>query len=83
MDYGNFNETLKKFIGEDIPIDKMMIDLNKIGIEHIGDYINDLYNDDILEIIENINKYKKIILEKVGINRYNDKVMEIVNTILN
>ena len=59
------------------------IDLNKIGIEHIGDYINDLYNDDILEIIENINKYKKIILEKVGINRYNDKVMEIVNTILN
>lgn len=81
--YGNFNDQLKKFIGEDIPIDKMMIDLNKIGVENIGNYINDLYNDDILEIVENINKYKKIILEKVGINHYNKKVMEIVNTILN
>ena len=30
---------------------------------------------------EVFHKYKKIILEKVGINHYNDKVMEIVNTI--
>ncbi len=81
--YGNFNETLKKFIGEDVPIDKMMIDLNKVGVENIGTYINDLYNDDVLEIIENINKYKHIVLEKVGINQYNKKVMEIVNTIIN
>ena len=81
--YGNFNDTLKKFIGEDVPIDKMMIDLNKIGVENIGTYINELYNDDVLEILENINKYKKIVLEKVGINQYNKKVMEIVNTIIN
>lgn len=81
--YGNFNDKLKEFIGEDIPIDKMMIDLNKIGVENIGNYINDLYNDDILEIVENINKYKKIILEKVGINHYNKKVLEMINTILN
>ncbi len=81
--YGNFNEKLKEFIGNDIPIEKMMIDLNKIGVENIGTYISELYNDDIEEIIETINKYKKIVLEKVSVNAYNEKVLEIVNTIIN
>ncbi len=81
--YGNFNETLQNFIGKDIPINKMMINLNEIGIENIGNYINELYNDDIEELVENINKYKNIILERVSINSYNKKVLEVVDFIQN
>lgn len=79
--FGNFNDKLKEFIGNDIPIDKMMINLNNIDIENVGNYISELYTDDIEEMVENINKYKNILLEKVGINNYNKKVLEIVNNI--
>ncbi len=78
---GNFDEHLRKYIGDDIPIDKMMINLDKIGIENIGKFINDLYMDDIQEYMANIEKYKGIVLERVGIEAYNKKVMEIISTI--
>jgi hypothetical protein len=60
----------------------MMINLNNIDIENVGKYISELYIDDIEEMVENINKYKNILLEKVGINNYNKKVLEIVNNII-
>ncbi len=78
---GNFNETLRKFIGEDIPIEKMMIDLNKVGIEKIGDYLSELYQDDIDELFFHIDKYKKIVLERVGVGRYNQEVKKMIQTI--
>ncbi len=78
---GNFNSHLQQFIGTDIPIDKMMINVDKIGVENIGKYIEDLYMDEIEELVENINKYKHIVLERVGISSYNQKVLEIVQTI--
>lgn len=77
--YGNFNIQLEKYFGEDIPINKMMININKIGIENIGTYISELYVDEIEELLENINKYKKTVLEKVSINSYNKEVLKIVD----
>ncbi len=78
---GNFNEPLRKYIGEDIPIEKMMIDLRKVGVENIGTYLSELYVDDIEEIVENINKYKTLLMERVGVNRYGSEVMKIVSQI--
>ncbi len=77
--YGNFNERLKKFIGEDIPIDEMMIDVKKIGIENIGKYLDEIYLDEIEKIQENIKKYKKRVFEKVGIQKYNEKIIEVID----
>lgn len=79
--YGNFNEKMEEYFGDDIPINKMMININKIGIENIGTYLSDLYVDDIDEILENINKYKHKLLEKVSINSYNKEVVKIVDFI--
>ncbi len=77
--YGNFNDKLKKYIGEDIPIDDMMIDLKKIGIENIGKYLDEIYLDEIEKIQENIKKYKKEVFEKVGIEKYNEKIIEVID----
>ncbi len=79
--YGNFNEQIEKYFGEDIPIHKMMININKIGIENIGTYISELYVDEIEELLENINKYKQKVLEKVSINSYNKEVLKIIDFI--
>ena len=79
--YGNIDDRLRDFLGRDIPIDKMMIDMKKIGVENIGDYMSELYVDEIEEMQALIEEYKERILERVGIREYAKMVIQTVGNI--
>ncbi len=76
--YGNIDDRLRTFLGEEIPIDKMMIDMRKIGVKNIGDYMSELYVDEIEEMQTLIRQYKERILDRVGIRSYAQLVVETV-----
>ena len=76
--YGNIDDRLRDFLGRDIPIDKMMIDMKKIGVENIGDYISELYVDEIEEMRALIEAHKERILENVGIREYAKMIIQTI-----
>jgi hypothetical protein len=80
--YGNIDDRLRDFLGRDIPIDKMMIDMKKIGVENIGDYMSELYVDEIDEMQALIEEYKEHILERVGIQEYAKIITQTVDQII-
>lgn len=79
--YGNIDDRLRDFLGRDIPIGRMMIDMKKIGVENIGDYMSELYVDEIEEMQRLIEKYKERILERVGIREYAKMIIQTVGNI--
>ncbi len=80
--YGNIDDRLRDFLGRDIPIDKMMIDMKKIGVENIGDYMSELYVDEIEEMQALIETYKERILERVGIREYAKMITQTVDSMI-